>query len=230
MKIHSIALSFAVIAFSVNVASADVYMTASFSGQISGGGANVKAPFSGNGFSPNDPITGNFVYDVDKIPGAGLSNVSMSTFPDIGVIPNATAFQFTLDGVSFNAGDNLTTEGPLAIQYSNGQFNGFTFVGDFAFASHEYQLRIGGQTITVKLLDGVPNSFDPNGFPTGNSLINAKLNIGDASLTNVQAFDPNAVVTPPVPEPATWTMMILGFFGVGFMAYRRKSKPALIGA
>ena len=31
-----------------------------------------------------------------------------------------------------------------------------------------------------------------------------------------------------VPEPSTWAMMILGFFGVGFMAYRRKSKPALL--
>ena len=26
-----------------------------------------------------------------------------------------------------------------------------------------------------------------------------------------------------VPEPSTWAMMILGFFGLGFMAYRRKS-------
>jgi hypothetical protein len=26
-----------------------------------------------------------------------------------------------------------------------------------------------------------------------------------------------------VPEPSTWAMMILGFFGVGFMAYRRKA-------
>jgi hypothetical protein len=25
-----------------------------------------------------------------------------------------------------------------------------------------------------------------------------------------------------VPEPSTWAMMILGFGGVGFMAYRRK--------
>jgi hypothetical protein len=25
-----------------------------------------------------------------------------------------------------------------------------------------------------------------------------------------------------VPEPSTWAMMILGFFGIGFMAYRRK--------
>jgi hypothetical protein len=29
-----------------------------------------------------------------------------------------------------------------------------------------------------------------------------------------------------VPEPSTWAMMMLGFAGVGFMAYRRKSKPA----
>jgi hypothetical protein len=34
------------------------------------------------------------------------------------------------------------------------------------------------------------------------------------------------VITTAVPEPSTWAMMILGFAGVGFMAYRRKSKPA----
>jgi hypothetical protein len=34
-------------------------------------------------------------------------------------------------------------------------------------------------------------------------------------------------LTAPVPEASTWAMMILGFFGVGFMAYRRKSEPAL---
>jgi hypothetical protein len=31
-------------------------------------------------------------------------------------------------------------------------------------------------------------------------------------------------LTTDVPEPSTWAMMILGFFGVGFMAYRRQSK------
>jgi hypothetical protein len=29
-----------------------------------------------------------------------------------------------------------------------------------------------------------------------------------------------------VAEPSTWAMMILGFAGIGFMAYRRNSKPA----
>jgi hypothetical protein len=37
----------------------------------------------------------------------------------------------------------------------------------------------------------------------------------------------NIVVTG-VPEPSTWAMMILGFCGIGFMAYRRKQNgPAL---
>jgi len=31
-----------------------------------------------------------------------------------------------------------------------------------------------------------------------------------------------ATLAPAVPEPSTWAMMILGFCGVGFMAYRRK--------
>jgi hypothetical protein len=29
-----------------------------------------------------------------------------------------------------------------------------------------------------------------------------------------------------VPEPSTWAMMLLGFAGIGFMAYRRKNKLA----
>ncbi len=36
------------------------------------------------------------------------------------------------------------------------------------------------------------------------------------------------VAISAVPEPSTWAMMILGFFGVGFMAYRRKgAQPQL---
>jgi hypothetical protein len=38
----------------------------------------------------------------------------------------------------------------------------------------------------------------------------------------------DAQITTPVPEPSTWGMLLLGFAGVGFMAYRRKSKPALM--
>jgi hypothetical protein len=36
----------------------------------------------------------------------------------------------------------------------------------------------------------------------------------------------NVTVTAGVPEASTWAMMILGFLGVGFTAYRRKAKPS----
>jgi hypothetical protein len=34
-------------------------------------------------------------------------------------------------------------------------------------------------------------------------------------------------VMAAVPEPSTWAMLILGFAGVGFLAYRRKGQVAL---
>jgi PEP-CTERM motif len=42
-------------------------------------------------------------------------------------------------------------------------------------------------------------------------------------------FLPEAeIFAAAVPEPSTWAMMILGFAGVGFVAYRRKQNgPAL---
>ena len=36
-----------------------------------------------------------------------------------------------------------------------------------------------------------------------------------------------AAAVTPVPEPSTWAMMIIGFLGLGFMAYRRRSQTAL---
>jgi hypothetical protein len=44
------------------------------------------------------------------------------------------------------------------------------------------------------------------------------------------AVNAQIVAMSAVPEPSTWAMMLLGFAGEGFMAYRRKSKSALIVA
>lgn len=37
-------------------------------------------------------------------------------------------------------------------------------------------------------------------------------------------------VAGAVPEPSTWAMLLIGFAGVGFAAYRQKSKPALMAS
>jgi hypothetical protein len=40
-------------------------------------------------------------------------------------------------------------------------------------------------------------------------------------------FSENVGNVSAVPEPSTWAMMILGFCGIGFMAYRRKDRGAM---
>jgi len=51
---------------------------------------------------------------------------------------------------------------------------------------------------------------------------------GDSGFNPQEAFALNRVagqfeIAAAVPEPSTWAMMILGFCGLGFMAYRRKN-------
>jgi hypothetical protein len=45
-----------------------------------------------------------------------------------------------------------------------------------------------------------------------------------------EGLDNVLLATPAVPEPSTWAMMILGFAGVGFLAYRRRKQVALTAA
>jgi hypothetical protein len=49
----------------------------------------------------------------------------------------------------------------------------------------------------------------------------------------LQAFLPEGfsiTAAAPVPEPSTWAMLLIGFAGIGFMAYRGKAKLALMAA
>jgi hypothetical protein len=71
---------------------------------------------------------------------------------------------------------------------------------------------------------------------TGNGNVANILLIGHSDGDNISGTGLNFSLNPPgqnntvlgvtitaaVPEASTWAMMILGFFGVGFMAYRRK--------
>jgi hypothetical protein len=64
--------------------------------------------------------------------------------------------------------------------------------------------------------------FSPGQTTTGNAYEEIASNpggfgVGIFTLTPVAA----------VPEPSTWAMMILGFAGVAFMAYRRKQSGAV---
>lgn len=84
---------------------------------------------------------------------------------------------------------------------------------------------------------GVCISTNPGCFfssPSYGSPIDLTYTLGDSGYIQLTWTDPS-IYTPPaftgaVPEPSTWATMLLGFAGVGFMAYRRKRKLPLMAA
>jgi hypothetical protein len=57
----------------------------------------------------------------------------------------------------------------------------------------------------------------------------AKLTFSNNMSENVLLTNFDVAVSA-VPKPSTWAMMILGFAGVGFMAYRHRNQTATLRA
>jgi hypothetical protein len=75
-------------------------------------------------------------------------------------------------------------------------------------------------------MTGTAHSGDLQIFTNATSYTDPFATITDSDGDRFQV----AVVAPAVPEASTWAMLLLGFTGVGFVTYRRKSKPALMVA
>jgi hypothetical protein len=137
-------------------------------------------------------------------------------------------FSFTVNS------DNITSTGVsyiFSVTNPDGLPNGrLDFYGDIVLGGFSFFLG-GDETNALFNLQVGPQLYaETNGVLT-------LLTFDDkVAFTN---YDANNVGSPvflsaesvaAVPEPSTWAMMILGFAGVGFMAYRRKSQPALMAA
>jgi PEP-CTERM motif len=86
-----------------------------------------------------------------------------------------------------------------------------------------------GNDITGKSPDGCQQMIDCNGVVTfkesnGGTFTSFTMS---SSQKSFETDNFGVVLAPPVPEPSTCTMMILGFFGVGFKA--RKNRGAVAG-
>jgi hypothetical protein len=129
----------------------------------------------------------------------------------------------------------------LSLSFSVAGVGGGTFTDTTSVVANPGSTRAGFSDITADSLiffttdNPAFSSFDLStsiGPITGSPVFNVTLqgttvgpllieSSGDATFT---------AVASGVPEPSTWAMLLLGFAGIGFMAYRRKAKPALMAA
>lgn len=135
--------------------------------------------------------------------GVSAGTVDLGTFTLAKGTNDFTGDVFTLQ-VTFtvpSSGSNIFTASLTGDVHGNG-IDSSSFVIDFNNSAFNF----GGFTLSVNDLPIPVNSDLP---------ITEQLT---GTITTVAA----------VPEPATWAMMILGFFGLGFIGYRRKQNgPAL---
>jgi hypothetical protein len=178
------------------------------------------SPTSGGGVGILD---NNLTYD-PQIMGA-ISSLNLSANKAISLNISSTLVHFLLEQDGNYYVYNTPSQTNTANQYAQFSAPGLTS-SDFTeiclvnCATGTYSQAITGQT--GPNFSGDPITFGV--FATTNSSF---------GLTQSQFYDNldvGVTFTQAVPEPSTWAMMILGFASVGFMAYRRKSKPALMAA
>jgi hypothetical protein len=157
-----------------------------------------------------------FTVSGNHISGSGqfITSGAGPTFAVTGVTGTITdteisATPFILQGgMSFYAGADNLLYSPAAITLGN-TTPAFVDYGGISFHTNTaVEFNIGGYAQTGPFQYVFNDSIrNPTGAPD---------RVGSASI--------NLTVTSAVPEPSTWAMLILGFAGVGFLAYRRRNQ------
>jgi PEP-CTERM motif len=174
--------------------------------------------------------TGNFV-KVDVTLGTGFN------FVDTGGPHTTFAFNLTTAAASFSVPQSpfayvITPPSPVANPYgtftnglylTSGQGQGNSVHGPLDFWVD------GVTTSNFVLLSTAPHAGSGTAYFAADVV--CMTTACNGTTGTVAGNNLTRTTTPPmvqgVPEPSTWAMMILGFFGVGFMAYRRKSQTSL---
>jgi hypothetical protein len=189
-------------------------------------------------------------YTVDFLASVASTNITFAFREDPAFISFGNV---SVVDVTTGSATNLILNGNFASGSGNNA-TGWTYVNVFGAAASGVVSSSCGGGLGTCWFDGAVQAYDAitQVIPTivgDNYAISFKLS-DDGNLSTFSALSTNGDTTDTggngidvltyaqdgvpiaggVPEPSTWAMMILGFAGIGFMAYRRKSKPALMAA
>jgi hypothetical protein len=149
--------------------------------------------------------------------GSGAANIGSFVSPD-GAYANLAAFLAA----------NMSVAG-------NGNVTFFAITGAYNFGTGTNNVSLthddGASFYLTNTIGGAPTST-PYTSPNETTAITGVFTVDgqhDFLLDYVAGNGSPSVLklqVAAVPEPSTWAMMMLGFLGVGFMAYRRKGQPS----
>lgn len=178
--------------------------------------------------------------------GLGASDASATTFTGsttgcFGSSCTANDHTLSFTGASFsgvNAGEAVDL-GSFTLN-NTGLFNPYAFIGD-AFnltVSLTSPINTGGNplgfpaTVTglitaiggLVYIDFQPQSLSFGGDQYALSLEDVLLGTTFRYRTDIDHLQGTFAINSAIPEPSTWAMMVLGFAGLGCMAYRRRNQ------
>lgn len=171
-----------------------------------GGGSGPFLTLSSEGLNGGAVATldGGTVYSSDQpfadIPAGGIAgNTFLAAGPTSGA-PATLNFTTPINYLSFLWG-SPDTYNDLTITSTTGSY-------DFTAAGLKFAITNGNQAFSqyVQFTTG-----------PGETILSATFD----NSPSQDAFETANFGVAAVPEPSTWAMMILGFAGLGFMAYRR---------
>lgn len=198
-------------------------------------GANaalVSVGFSTTGVTPAASATGTGTASFTGTVGTWTVNATGFSQPAVtDALQGATIDSRTSTGASLWV--YITAQGLTAATSISSFLVGFTenlLTSGWKVDESAYVDPANGLFTKVNLLGS--HLFDATGSTT--QLTSGLTGTGPFSVTEVYHITANGagsanatIAVTAVPEASTWAMMILGFLGVGFLAYRRGSGAAL---
>jgi hypothetical protein len=189
-------------------------VTITFSGTIDPVGSPGFYSGTVGGFSPlsfqGQTLNGSFSYDNSSVVGTPNGLLQNYIVPSVPMTLSIGAIDFSISG----AGGSLVQ---LGIN-GPGSPNQLIQIEEFGSGGHQAELGIFGVGSNL-----FSNQFDLSSVFSSTGTGHIKLTDFSAGLGLWDVHLDSVVISSPVPEPSTWTMVILGFAGLGFMAYRRKN-------